>query len=74
MSHEIETKVLDINKDNIIKTLVLFGAQQTQQTRLVVDWYRPQGVLEGQDPWFLRIRSNSEGNHEVTWKAKSEIL
>lgn len=24
--------------------------------------------------WCLRIRSNSEGKHEVTWKAKSEIL
>lgn len=31
-------------------------------------------MKKGQDPWFLRIRSNSEGKHEVTWKAKSDIL
>ena len=24
--------------------------------------------------WFLRIRSNSEGVSEVTWKARSDIL
>ena len=39
-----------------------------------VDWYRIQGIKEGEDSWFLRIRSNSEGGHEVTWKAKSDIL
>ena len=49
-------------------------AVKVQETRLIVDWYRIKGIIEGEDPWFLRIRSNSEGKHEVTWKAKSDIL
>ena len=74
MAHEIETKVLDIDKNKIVEKILSLNAEKTQETRLVVDWYRLKGVQEGQDPWFLRIRSNSEGKHEVTWKAKSEIL
>lgn len=72
MAYEIETKVLDINVDNIIDKLMFFGSEKIQETRLVVDWYRLKGIKEGEDPWFLRIRSNSDGLHEVTWKAKSE--
>ncbi len=74
MAHEIETKVLDINSEEIQKKVRALGATQVQKTRLIVDWYRIKGVTEGNDPWFLRIRSNSEGVHEVTWKAKSDIL
>lgn len=74
MAHEIETKVLDIDAGVITKSLVALGAKKTQETTLVVDWYRIKGIKEGEDPWFLRIRSNSEGKHEVTWKAKSDIL
>ncbi len=74
MAHEIETKVLEIDQTAVEKTLVSLGAEQTQKTRLTVDWYRIKGTLQGKDPWFLRIRSSSEGTHEVTWKAKSDIL
>ncbi|MDO8482575.1 MAG: CYTH domain-containing protein [bacterium] len=74
MAHEIETKVLDIDARTIIKKLTALGARKISETRLAVTWYRPRGVKEGEDPWFLRIRSNSEGVHEVTWKAKSDIL
>ena len=74
MAHEIETKVLDIDANKIVKALVKLGAKKTQETTLIVDWYRLKGIKEGEDPWFLRIRSNSEGKHEVTWKAKSDIL
>ncbi len=74
MAHEIETKVLDIDADMVMSSLEKLGATKTQQTRLVVDWYRLKGVKEGDDPWFLRIRSYSNGVHEVTWKAKSDIL
>lgn len=74
MAYEIETKVLDINGAEIAKKLVELGAQKIQETRLIVDWYRIKGIKEGEDPWFLRIRSNSEGKHEVTWKAKSDII
>jgi len=74
MQHEIEVTVLDIDKEEIINKLNSLGAKQIQDTRLVVDWYRTVGVKEGEDLWFLRIRSNSEGKHEVTWKAKSDSL
>ena len=74
MAHEIETKGLDIDAEAFKEKITSLGAVKTQDTRLVVDWYRPKGIKEGQDPWFLRIRSNSEGKHEVTWKAKSDIL
>jgi len=73
-SHEIETKVLDIDAAAVQEKLISHGARKGQETRLVVDWYRIKGIKEGEDPWFLRIRSNSEGTHEVTWKAKSDIL
>src|SRR3989338_9191381 len=74
MAHEIETKVLDIDSEEIKKRLLSLGAKKIQDTRLVVDWYRPKGIKEGEDPWFLRIRSYSGKKHEVTWKAKSDIL
>lgn len=73
MSHEIETKVLDIDSAAIETKLTELGATRVKKTRLVVDWYHPMGTKEGEDAWYLRMRSNSEGVHEVTWKAKSEI-
>jgi adenylate cyclase class 2 len=73
MAFEIETKVLDIDEKKVIKSLILLKAKKIQKTTLTVDWYRPIGTKEGEDLWFLRIRSNSEGKHEVTWKAKSNI-
>ncbi len=74
MAHEIETKVLDINPKAVVKKLAALGAKKVSDTRLAVSWYRLKGVKEGEDPWFLRIRTNSEGVNEVTWKAKSDIL
>ena len=74
MAHEIETKVLDIDAEVFKEKIISLGAVKAQDTRLVVDWYRQKGVKEGDDLWFLRIRSNSKGAHEVTWKAKSDIL
>lgn len=74
MAHEIETKVLGIDVEIIKQKLISLRAEKIQETRLIVDWYRIKGIKEGEDPWFLRIRSNSEGLHEVTWKAKSDII
>ncbi|MDD5068622.1 MAG: CYTH domain-containing protein [Candidatus Pacebacteria bacterium] len=75
MAHEIETKVLDIDSGDLIAKLTKLGAKRTKETRLIVDWFGPKGLTHaGDDPWFLRIRQNSEGKREVTWKAKSEIL
>lgn len=88
--HEIETKVLEVEIEAVKAKIIALGGKMTQNTRLVVDWFRPKGVKEGEDQWFLRIRSgelstssldaqsrirsNSEGKHEVTWKGKSDIL
>lgn len=74
MAHEIETKILGINEAEVKNKIISLGGLKIQETKLVVDWYRPKGVKEGEDPWYLRIRSNSEGKNEVTWKAKSAIL
>jgi adenylate cyclase, class 2 len=75
ITHEIETKILDINEKAVKEKLVSLGAEKILEDRLIVDWYGPKNLTHrGDDPWFLRIRSNSEGKHEVTWKAKSDIL
>lgn len=74
MAHEIETKVLDIDAEKIKEKLTSLGANKISENRLAVDWYRLKGIKEGEDPWFLRIRSYSNGKHEVTWKAKSDII
>lgn len=73
MAQEIETKVLDIDPVQIKEKLLSLNAEQIQSVRLVVDWYRPKGITEGEDPWFLRIRSYNGTKHEVTWKAKSTV-
>lgn len=73
MAHEIETKVLDIDPQVIKKKLIALGAKKIEDTRLTVNWYKVKGTKEGKEDWFLRIRSNGEGKHEVTWKAKSTI-
>jgi adenylate cyclase class 2 len=72
--HEIETKILEVDPRLIAKKLGELGAQKLQETRLSVDWFRPKGLEPGSDPWYLRVRSYTDGKIEVTWKAKSEIL
>lgn len=75
MAQEIETKVLDIDKGMIINRLSELGAApKGERTKLTVNWYRKIGIEAGNDPWFLRIRSYNDDKHEVTWKAKSEIV
>jgi adenylate cyclase class 2 len=74
MKNEIETKVLDIDAKAVIKKLTALGAKKQGKQRLVVDWYRPAGIGEGEDPWFLRIRNHLSGAYEVTWKAKSQHI
>ncbi len=74
MKYEIETKVLDIDADDLKCKLEKSGAKKTQETKLIVDWYRLKGIKEGEDPWYLRIRSNSEGKREVTWKSISNTI
>ncbi|MCX6796882.1 MAG: CYTH domain-containing protein [Candidatus Doudnabacteria bacterium] len=70
--HEIEVKILNIDSDGIVKALESIGARKIQDTKLMVQWFRKDGFKEDQDPWFLRIRLNSEGKTEVTWKSRPE--
>ncbi len=74
MAQEIETKVLEVDLEEIRKKLESLGAQKTEDTTLIVDWFNPVGVPKEKSPWFLRVRSYSSGKVEVTWKPKSEII
>jgi adenylate cyclase, class 2 len=75
MALEIETKVLDIEKAELITKLLTLGANKILETRLLVDWYGPKGLTHsGDDPWYLRVRSYANNHHEVTWKGKSDVL
>ncbi len=74
MAHEIETKVLDIDQPEIEKKLAELGAKRSDRTKLSVTWYHPANTKNGEDAWYLRIRSYDDKKHEVTWKAKSLIL
>jgi len=74
MAQEIETKVLNIDKKRVVQKIISLGARKKKESRLTVHWYWLNGIAEGEDPWFLRIRSDSVGRHEVTWKAVSTIL
>ncbi len=74
MTHETESTVLDIDAEAIKKKLESLGAKKMRDAVLKVRWYRIKGTKEGEDPWYLRIRSDSEGNHEVTWKGRSDVL
>ena len=71
--HEIETTVLDIKKDAIEERMKELGAEETLRTRFVVDWFHPIGTKEGEDLWFLRIRTTSDGRSTITWKGKSTV-
>jgi adenylate cyclase class 2 len=73
---EIETKILEIDKEDVKKTLVNLGAKKISEEKLVVDWYGPKGLThDGDDSWFLRVRTyDSTQKYEVTWKAKSEHI
>lgn len=72
--YEVETKVLDVDAAALAEQLQELGARQVQDTKLVVDWFRQPEWREGDDEWYLRIRSYSDGKAEVTWKGRSEKL
>jgi adenylate cyclase class 2 len=68
--HEIETKVLEVDKEEMIQKLIALGAQEKQNTRLIVDWFGPIGAQASDShPWYLRLRQNSSGNTELSWKS-----
>mgnify|MGYP001561851608 CR=1 FL=1 len=70
---EIETKVLEVDKEEIKEKLKKLGAKEIQNTRLTVDWYCPKGTQMDKHPWYLRIRTTSDGKSEVSWKSLPKI-
>ncbi|MCC7356201.1 MAG: CYTH domain-containing protein [Candidatus Doudnabacteria bacterium] len=74
MNKEIETKVLNIDKSEITNKLTTLGATKVLETKLTVDWFRPTEVTDDNDPWYLRIRTTSDGKSEITWKSKPEFI
>jgi adenylate cyclase class 2 len=72
--HEIETKVLEVDTDKVKETLKSLSAKETQNIRLIVDWYGPTGLTHaGDDPWYLRVRTTSDGKSEASWKSLPKI-
>jgi adenylate cyclase, class 2 len=74
---EIETKVLEIDKEELIRTFESLGAQKVSDTKLIAEWYQPKGFVREKEntvAWYLRIRGNEDGYTEVTWKGKSDVL
>ncbi len=71
--HEIETKVLEVDKEKIKDKFKELGAELIQNTRLVVDWYGPKGVSVDSQSWYLRIRTTTDGKNEVSWKSLPKI-
>jgi len=71
---EIETKVLNVNIEEIKHRLNLLGAKEIQNIRLAIDWYGPKGLTHaGDDPWYLRVRTTSDGKNELSWKSLPKI-
>ena len=71
---EIETKILEIDLDEVKQKLKALGAKEIQNTRLIVDWYGPKGLNHmGDDPWYLRIRTTLNGKSELSWKSIEKI-
>lgn len=70
MANECETKILEVNKVEIVQKLEGLGSKKLQEIRLFVDWYCTKGSNPDSHPWYLRIRKYSDGRAECTWKSK----
>lgn len=72
---EIETKILEVNVEEIIDKLKNIGAIETKNTRLFVDWYCPKNANNNNShPWYLRVRKTSNGTSEISWKSLGEFV
>ena len=71
---EIETKILEVNSEEIAEKLKKLGAKELQNTRLTVDWYSLPNINTNNHPWYLRIRKTSDGKSEITWKSLHQVV
>ncbi len=74
MLHEIETKILEVGKAELSRVLDTLGAKKIAEARLKVSWFRTKNSNEGDDKWYLRVRTYSNEKSEVTWKGESDVL
>ena len=71
---EIETKILEVDKEEIKKKMKLLSAEEIKNTRLFVDWYCPKGAEESGHPWYLRVRKTTDGKSEISWKSLEKFI
>ena len=71
---EIETKVLEINKEEVIKKIISLGGVQNQNIRLFVDWFSLPGIEGNNHPWYLRVRRTSDDRSEISFKSLPTIV
>jgi adenylate cyclase class 2 len=71
---EIETKVLEVDVEEVSSKIEAIGAKKTNDVLLKVDWFSMPENPPDKQPWFLRVRSYSAGKIEVTWKGDLEVL
>lgn len=67
--YEIETKILGVDSEKIKEQMLELGAKKILDTRFIVDWFEEGGTVSDREPWFLRVRSDSGGKVEITWKS-----
>ncbi len=72
--HEIETKILEVDTEEIKKKLKTLGAKEIKNTRLFVDWYCVPEAVNGTHPWYLRVRKTSDGKSEISWKSLEKFV
>lgn len=72
--HEIETKILEVDMEATKDKLIKLEAKEIQNTRLFVDWYCIKKAVKGSHPWYLRVRENSNGKSEISWKSLEKFV
>jgi adenylate cyclase class 2 len=72
--YEIETKVLEVDVEEISEKIEDLGAKKIHEVILKVDWFSLPGVAKDKQPWYLRVRSYSDGKVEVTWKDEPKLI
>jgi adenylate cyclase, class 2 len=71
---EIETKILEVDVEDLKRKFASLGAKEIQNTRLTVNWYCVKGALESGHPWYLRVRKTSDGKSEISWKSLEKFV
>src|SRR3989344_1939853 len=74
MEFEVITKVLEVNRDDIIAKMDNLGAQKIYEGRVLLDYFRNEASKIGEEQKFLYLKSYEEGLGEITWNGAHEIV